>query len=90
MNRLKKHIQKLEERIVNRLDYDFLETIQNKFPSNNAYFLVCLVELINDESLIEEINPNVTFDEVLDFFIQKANIHYQNTNISEAISAKLI
>lgn len=86
MNHFNKHIQKLEERIVKRLDYDFLKTIQNKFPSNNAYFLVCLSEVINDEISIEEINTDASFDEVLDFFIHKANIYYQNTNISEAIT----
>lgn len=80
-------MRKLEERIVNRLDYDFLKTIQNKFPSNNAYFLVCLSEAIHSGISTKEINSGASFDDVLDFFIHKANIHYQNTNISEAITA---
>lgn len=86
MNHFNKHIRKLEERIVKHLDYDFLKTIQDKFPSNSAYFLACLSEAIHDEISIEEINTDATFDEVLDFFIRKASIHYQNTNISEAIT----
>ena len=42
-----KYTQKLlEDKIVYNTDYEFLNSIKDRFPTNNPYFLVCLTEII--------------------------------------------
>lgn len=69
----------LEEKLLNNIDYQFLDSIKHRFPANNAYFLVCLAEIVNNY----EDDRN---EDVLDDIINKAYELYNNTNISSYLS----
>ncbi len=72
-----KYTQKLlEKKIVHNTDYEFLNSIKDRFPTNNPYFLVCLAEVIFNH---EEDDTKDIFNEVID----EAYSLYKNSNISE-------
>lgn len=75
-----KYTQKLlDEKVVYNTDYEFLNSIKDKFPTNNPYFLVCLAEVIFNH---EEDDTKDILDEVID----EAYDLYKNANISEYLS----
>lgn len=76
---MKYPLKLLEEKIFHKLDYTFLDSIKEKFPTNNAYFLVCLVEIIYN-------SENYDDEDVLDALIDKAYELYSNSNISSYLS----
>lgn len=65
----------LEDKILNKLDYDFINSIKSKFPTNNAYFLVCLSEVVYNSNNYED-------SEVLDEIIKTAYELYKKADIS--------
>lgn len=75
-----KYTQKLlNEKIVYNTDYEFLNSIKDKFPTNNPYFLVCFTEVIFNH---EEDDTKNILKEVID----EAYDLYKNANISEYLS----
>ena len=75
-----KYTQKLlEDKIVYNTDYEFLNSIKDRFPTNNPYFLVCLTEIIFNH---EEDDTK----DVLNEFIKEAYDLYKYANISEYLS----
>lgn len=75
-----KYTQKLlDYKIVHNTDYEFLNSIKDRFPTNNPYFLVCLAEAIFNH---EEDNTKDIFNEVID----EAYNLYKNSNISQYLS----
>lgn len=72
---MKYHLKLLKEKISHNLDYEFLDSIKEKIPTNNAYFLVCLVETVYNCEDYES-------DNVLDAVIDKAYDLYSKTDIS--------
>jgi len=70
----------LEEKLINNLDYNFLQDIKSKLPYNHAYFLVCMVEVLNE--FIDERKTFISFDDALQSIIDKASELYLTTNIS--------
>lgn len=61
-NKKKKYtLELLENKLVNNLDYQFWDSIKSKFPTNNAYFLACLVETIynNEDGSTEDVVDNI-------------------------------
>ncbi len=75
-----KYTQKLlEDKICYNTDYEFLNLIKDKFPTNNPYFLVCLAEVIFNH---KEDDTKDILEEVID----EAYDLYKNTNISEYLS----
>lgn len=83
-----KSLKVFEEKIIKNLDYDFLKKIQNRFPSNNAYFLVCLSEVIFTAINEDSADKNAAFDELLESFIRKAEKLYNSSNISESLQSE--
>ena len=72
-----KYTQKLlHEKILHNTDYEFLNSIKDRFPTNNPYFLVCLAEVIFNR---EEDDTKEILNEVID----EAYDLYKNANISE-------
>ncbi|HBP09243.1 MAG TPA: hypothetical protein DD629_03170 [Treponema sp.] len=69
----------LKEKILHDIDYNFLDTIKNKFPTNNPYSLVCLAEVIFNRE------EDDTYD-ILKEVIDEAYDLYKNANISEYLS----
>ena len=69
----------LEDKIVYNTDYEFLNSIKDRFPTNNPYFLVCLTEIIFNH---EEDDTK----DVLNEFIKEAYDLYKYANISEYLS----
>lgn len=65
----------LEEKILNKLDYNFIETIRHSFPSDNAYFLVCLAEVIYNFEHAGD-------DDILGAVIEEAYELYNKSDIS--------
>lgn len=75
-----KYTQKLlEDKIVHNTDYEFLNLIKDRFPTNNPYFLVCLAEVIFNR---EEDDTKDILNEV----IKEAYDLYKYANISEYLS----
>lgn len=81
-----KHLRIFEEKVVKKLDYDFLKIIKDKFPSNNAYFLVCFSETIFTLITANGIKEEASFEDVLEIILRRAESLYQNANISENLS----
>lgn len=74
------HLEVLEEKLISKLDFIFLQKIKEKLPHRNAYFLVCLVEVLN--RFIDDENYFETFDDTIEAVIKKATELYSLTNIS--------
>lgn len=75
-----KYTQKLlEDKILHSTDYEFLNSIKDRFPTNSPYFLVCLAEVIFNR---EEDDTKDILNEVID----EAYDLYKNANISEYLS----
>lgn len=66
----------LESKLVDSLDYQFLEQIKGKLPVNNAYFLVCMMDVLYN------LDEEFEVDDVLDSVIGKAYHVYSNSDIS--------
>ena len=72
-------IKLLKDKLINNIDYEFLNSVKYKFPTNNVYFLVCLTEVIyNFES--------TTNDDVLDVVIKQAYDLYCKSDISSYLN----
>ena len=67
----------LEEKLVKHLDYEFLNKVKVKFPTDNPYFLVCLAEVIYgcEDS-----------DVILEKLINQAYRLYEKSDISSYLS----
>ncbi|MDP2207593.1 MAG: hypothetical protein Q8K98_02310 [Bacteroidota bacterium] len=74
------HLEVLEEKLISNLDFIFLQKIKEKLPYCNAYFLVCLIEVLN--RFIDDKNYYKTFDDTIEAVIEKASELYLTTNIS--------
>lgn len=72
---MKYSLKQLEDKLVHDLDYRFLDSIKNKFPTNNAYFLVCLAESIYNSEDYES-------EDILDKVIEEAYKLYNDSDIS--------
>lgn len=72
---MKYTLKLLEDKIVKKLDYKFLDSVKDKFPTNNAYFLVCLTEVIYNSKDYES-------DDILNNVIGKAYDLYNGADIS--------
>ena len=65
----------LEEKILHKLDYEFIGTIRHLFPLDNAYFLVCLAEVIYNFEHVGD-------DDILETVIEEAYELYNKSDIS--------
>ncbi|MDI6804309.1 MAG: hypothetical protein QME58_10770 [Bacteroidota bacterium] len=74
------HLEVLEEKLISNLDFIFLQKIKEKLPYRNAYFLVCLIEVLN--RFIDDENYYEKFNDTLEAVIEKATELYLTTNIS--------
>ena len=94
--KIKTDLNFLEEKLINNLDYHYLHSVSSHFPTNNAYFLVCLAEIVNDlsnkiedKNIIRDIALAIDEDKevetLLQYCIKRALIVYNNTNVSNAI-----
>lgn len=72
---MKYPLKLLKEKISHNLDYQFIDSIKESFPTNNAYFLACLAESIYNYEDYEN-------DDVLNDVIYKAYKLYTNSDIS--------
>ena len=94
--KIKSDLNFLEEKLINNLDYHYLHSVSSYFPTNNAYFLVCLAEIVNDlsnriedKNIIQDISSAIDeykgVETLLEYCIKRALIIYNNTNVSNAI-----
>lgn len=75
-----KYTQKLlEDKILHNTDYEFLNSIKDRFPTNNPYFLVCLAEVIFNHEEDEA-------KDILNEFIDEAYDLYKSADISGYLS----
>lgn len=94
--KIKSDLNFLEEKLINNLDYRYLHSVSSHFPTNNAYFLVCFVEIINDLSnkiedkdiikdIFSAIGEYKGSETLLKYCIKKTLIVYNNTNVSNTL-----
>lgn len=75
-----KYTQKLlEDKLLHNTDYEFLNSIKDRFPTNNPYFLVCLAEVIFNHEEDEA-------KDILNEFIDEAYDLYKSADISGYLS----
>ncbi len=77
----KNHLQFLEDKLINNFDFKFLEEIKEKLPYHNAYYLVCLVEVLN--RFIDEGKHFNSYNNTFKTLITEASELYLSTNISD-------
>lgn len=65
-----------------QLDYIFLDSIKQKFPTNNPYFLVCMAEVVY-KFANNEVDET---DNLLDSVIEQAGELYRNSDISSYLN----
>jgi len=84
-NRMKEqgHLEFLEEKLINNLDFKFLQTIKDKLPYHNVYYLTCLVEILN--CFIIEHKYFCSYDEMFKSLIDNASALYLSTDISSVL-----
>jgi hypothetical protein len=74
------HLEFLEEKLINNLDFNFLQKIKEKLPYHDVYYLTCLVEILN--CFIIENKYFCSYNEMFQSLIDKASALYLSTDIS--------
>jgi hypothetical protein len=77
------HLAFLEEKLINNIDFNFLQKIKKKLPYHNVYYLTCLVEILNC-FIIENKHFN-SYDEMFQSLIDNASALYLSTDISSVL-----
>jgi hypothetical protein len=75
----------LEEKLITHMDYNFVANLH--LPYNNAYYLVCFVEVLNE--FINKGKEFSSIDDALDSINSLAITLYNEINISSVLTLAL-